>query len=236
MKNLIKFSLFLLFSVSTFVGTFAQKSLSDGSVTYELKLEKDNPMASMLNGTSMVLSFKGTLMKTTINVMGGMMTMNIVMDNASKKGVMLMSAPMMGKNMAVEMTEQDFKNADEKLKENQSKAKIEYNKKKKKKIAGYKCYEAVAKMDGVPQGITLFITDKINPSGKSQIQNQIPGLTGFPLAFEVNQAGMKILFEASKVDNTVPSDKEFDMTIPEGFDKVSIDELQGLGGLGGFGM
>lgn len=209
--------------------------MSDGTITYDMKLEKDNPMAGMLNGTNMVLSFKGSLMKTSVNVMGGMMSMNIVMDNNAKKGVMLVSAPMMGKNMAVEMTEKDFTDAQQKQKENQSRSKVSYNKKNQKKIAGYKCYQATAKIDGLPDGIILYLTDKIKPMGQSQIQNQIPGLTGFPLAFELNQAGMKILFEASKVDKLAPSDKEFDMSIPEGFDKVTMEEIQGMGGLG-FGM
>ena len=235
MKNLINLSLFLFLTLSTFMGVSAQKTMSDGTITYELKLEKDNPMAGMLNGTNMVLSFKGSLMKTSVNIMGGMMSMNIVMDNSAKKGVMLVSAPMMGKNMAVEMTEKDFADAEQKQKENQSKSKVTYNKNNKKKIAGYKCYQATAKVDGMPDGVILYLTDKIKPVGQSQIQNQIPGLTGFPLAFEVNQAGMKILFEASKVDKLAPADKEFDMKIPEGFDKVTMEEIQGMGGLG-FGM
>jgi hypothetical protein len=235
MKNLFNLSLILFLTLSTFVAASAQKTLSDGTITYDLKLDKDNPMAGMLNGTNMVLSFKGSLMKTSVNVMGGMMSMNVVMDNTAKKGIMLVSAPMMGKNMAVEMTEKDFADAENKQKENQSKAKISYNKKSQKKIAGYKCYQATAKIDGMPEGIVLYLTDKIKPMGQSQIQNQIPGLTGFPLAFEVNQAGMKILFEASKIDKIAPTDKEFDMTIPEGFEKVTMEEIQGMGGLG-FGM
>lgn len=235
MKNLINLSLLLLLIFSTQFSASAQKTMSDGTITYDMKLDKDNPMAGMLNGTNMVLSFKGSLMKTSVNVMGGMMSMNIVMDNNAKKGVMLVSAPMMGKNMAVEMTEKDFADAQQKQKENQSRSKVSYNKKNQKKIAGYKCYQATAKVDGMPDGIILYLTDKIKPMGQSQIQNQIPGLSGFPLAFEINQAGMKILFEASKVDKLAPSDKEFDMSIPEGFDKVTMEEIQGMGGLG-FGM
>jgi hypothetical protein len=234
MKNLIKFSIFLLFAVSAFVGTYAQKTLTDATITYNLKMDEGDPMAGMLGNTNLVLTFKGSLMKTSINLMGGMMTMNIVMDATAKKGVMLMSAPMMGKNMAVEMTPEDFKKTEDQQKTNQGKAKIEYNKKSKKKIAGYKCYKAIAKVEGMPDGIILYLTDKIKPIGTSQIQNQIPGLTGFPLAFEINQAGMKLIFEASKIVKSAPADTEFDMTIPEGFDKVTMEELGG--GLGGFGM
>lgn len=236
MRNLIKLSLLFCLTLSTSVAVFAQKTMSDGTITYDMKLDKDNPMAAMLNGTNMVLSFKGSLMKTSVNIMGGMMSMNIVMDNSAKKGLMLLSAPMMGKNMAVEMTEKDFADAENKQKENQAKSKVTYNKNKKKKIAGYKCYQATAKVEGMPEGVVLYLTDKIKPMGQSQIQNQIPGLSGFPLAFEVNQAGMKILFEASKVDKLSPSDKEFDMTIPEGFDKVTMEEIQSMGGGLGFGL
>jgi hypothetical protein len=199
MKNLLTFSLFLLLTVSAFVSASAQKTLTEGTITYELKLEKDNPMASMLQNTNMVLSFKGSLMKTSINLKGGMMSMNIVMDAQAKKGVMLISAPMMGKNMAVEMTPEDIKKSEETQKVNQAKAKIEYDKKSKKKIAGYKCHKAVAKVEGMPEGITLFVTDKIKPTGTSQIQNQIPGLPGFPLGFDRSiHASIHTLLEAKR--------------------------------------
>ena len=88
MKNLIKFSLFLLFAVSAFVGAYAQKTLTDATITYNLKMDEGDPMAGMLGNTNLVLTFKGSLMKTSINLMGGMMTMNIVMDATAKKGVM----------------------------------------------------------------------------------------------------------------------------------------------------
>jgi hypothetical protein len=237
MKNLLKISLIFLLSLSAVNFINAQKALSTGSITYDMKMDKDNPMAGMLSNTNMVVSFKGNLVKTAINIMGGMASFNIIMDSGAKKGIMLMSMPMMGKNMAVEMTPDDVKNAESKSKENQSVSKIEYNKKNNKKIAGYKCHQAIAKVGGMPDGVTLYVTDKIKPGAQTQIQNQIPGLNGFPLGFEVVQAGMKINFEASKVDKASPADSEFDMTIPAGFQKVTMEELKSMGGgLGTFGL
>ena len=237
MKNLIKFSFLFLFTLS-FLGTAqAQKTLSDGSVTYEMKLDESNPAAAMLAGATMEFVFKGDMVKTSIN-MGMMMSMNIIMDNKAEKGMMLMSIPMMGKNIAVEMTQEDIQKAKEEQKTNQSKAKIEYFKKNKKKIAGYKCYKAVATLTGMPDPIPLYITDKIKPAGQSQIQSQIPGLTGFPLMYEIKTQGMNISFEASEVKNYSPDAADFEMTVPDGFEKLTMEELKemGMGGMGGFGM
>jgi hypothetical protein len=237
MKNLIKISFLLLFTLSFLGTTQAQKTLTDGSVTYEMKLDESNPAAAMLAGATMEFVFKGDLVKTSINL-GMMMSMNIIMDNKSEKGMMLMSIPMMGKNIAVEMTPEDIKKAKEEQKTNQSKANIEYFKKSKKKIAGYKCYKAVATISGMPDPITLYITDKIKPTGQSQIQSQIPGLTGFPLMYEITAQGMKISFQASEVKNFTPETADFEMSIPDGFEKLTMEELKemGMGSMGGFGM
>jgi hypothetical protein len=237
MKNLIKISFLVLFTLSFLGTTQAQKTLTDGSVVYEMKLDESNPAAAMLAGATMEFVFKGDLVKTSINL-GMMMSMNIIMDNKSEKGMMLMSIPMMGKNIAVEMTPEDIQKAKEEQKTNQSKAKIEYFKKNKKKIAGYKCYKAVATISGMPDPITLYITDKIKPTGQSQIQSQIPGLTGFPLMYEITAQGMKISFEASDVKNFTPESSDFEMSIPDGFEKMTMEELKemGMGGMGGFGM
>jgi hypothetical protein len=237
MKNLFKIVFIFFLSLNTAGLISAQKALTTGSITYDMKMDKNNPMAGMLSNTNMVVSFKGKLVKTVINVMGGMVNVNMIMDSDAKKGIMLMSMPMMGKNMAVEMTPDDVKNAESKSKENQALSKIEYNKKNNKKIAGFKCHQAIAKVSGMPDGITLYVTDKIKPAAQSQIQNQIPGLNGFPLGLEVVQAGMKINFEATKVDKAIPADSEFDMSIPAGFQKVTMEELKNMGGgLGTFGL
>jgi outer membrane lipoprotein-sorting protein len=50
------------------------------------------------------------------------------------------------------------------------------------------------------------------------------------------QAGMKISFEAESVNKNTPSDMEFEMKVPEGFNIVGMEELQNLGGLGTFGL
>jgi hypothetical protein len=235
MKTITKFSLLFLFTFSITAASFAQKGMKNGSVTYEMSMEEDNPMAGMLQGTQMKFHFKGKKVKTEMNMMGGMVNMNVIMDNEAQNGVMLMSAPMMGKNMAVELTKEEMEKMKEEQKVNQKKPKIEYFKNKKKKIAGYKCYKVVATLPGVDEPITLYVTDKIKPEGQSQIQQQIAGLEGFPLSYEISQQGMKMIFTATEVSTDAPKDSEFDMTIPEGFEKVTLEELGGMGGMG-FGM
>ena len=149
-----------------------------------------------------------------------------------------MSIPMAGKNIGVEMTPEDLKKMKEDQKVNQAKAQIEYFKKGKKKIAGYKCYKAVATMSGLPEPITLYLTDKIKPVGQSQLQSQIPGLTGFPLMYEIAIQGMQMSFVATEVSTAAPQDADFDMAIPDGYEKMTMVDMKdmGMGGMGCFGM
>jgi len=212
---------------------FAQKTISNVSITYELKMDKDNPAASMLNGTTMTLSFKEFKSKSNISVMGGMMNMDMIADAKDKKGLMLMAIPMMGKNVAVEM------NADEmnQNQDNSVKPEITYDKRSKKKIEGFLCYKATVKTSLSGEPLIFYLTDKIKPNASSQIQNQVPGLNGFPLAFEINQMGLKLMMEAVKIDKSLPSDDQFEMKIPDGFEKITMDEFKQMGGgLGSFGL
>lgn len=235
MKNSIQLIILFVIFVSFQSQSIAQKVLNNCTVTYGLKTSENSPINAIMGNAKMITSFKGSKVKTSMNVMGGMVAIDIIMDAEAKKGLMLFSMPMMGKNMAVELDEEGINKNDEKINSKKSINSIEY-KKEKKKIAGYKCNKAILRIEGYPEPVTVYVTDKINPGAKGQIQNQFPGLKGFPLGFEMVQAGMKISFEAESVNKNTPSDMEFEMKVPEGFNIVGMEELQNLGGLGTFGL
>ncbi|WCL80943.1 DUF4412 domain-containing protein [Saprospira sp. CCB-QB6] len=233
------FSLILFLGLGT-TSLMAQKKMTEGYIKYTMNMagEEENPMAAMLNGSEMKVYFLGSQVKTSINMMSGMMNMNIIMDNEAQAGLMLMSIPMMGKNMAVELTKEQI----EEMKAQQknvgaSQPEFKYFKRKRKKIAGYKCNKVEVKMPGVDEPLTMYVTKKIKPAGQSQIQEQLPGLDGFPLRYEISQGGIKLVFEAEEISNKPPKAEVFDRSIPEGYEKTTLEELGGMQGLGGgFGL
>jgi len=219
----------------------AQKKMEEGYIKYTMNMAggEENPMAGMLNGSEMKVYFLGSQVKTSINMMNGMMNMNIIMDNEAQEGLMLMSIPMMGKNMAVELSKEQMEELKAKQKSNAaaSQPTFKYYKRKRKKIAGYKCHKVEVQMPGVSETLTMYVTKKIQPAGQSQIQEQLPGLEGFPLRYEISQGGMKLVFEADEISNKPPKAEVFDKSIPEGYEKTTLEELGGMQGLGGgFGL
>lgn len=213
----------------------AQKALTQGTVTYEMKME-GNPMAAMMGTITMDIAFKDSRSNTSMNLMNGLVDMRIVFDNKEneRNGLMLMS--MMGKKMAVRMQGEAFEQYEAQQRKNQEPPKITYYKNEKKKIAGYPCYKAVAEVPNAGE-VTLYICEKIRPAATSQFQMQFPGLEGYPLGIEMSQMGMLVSFTANKINKAAPKDDLFIMDIPEGYEEMSLEELQQQGGGGGlFGM
>ena len=218
MKNLKQIALvaFAIFSTQFYAQT------KTGAVTYEMSMPDNEEMAAM--GTNTIkISFNEKSSATQMDMMGGMVSMKtITLDkNNVKETRMLMD--MMGKKYELTGSTEGFGNADVgSLKDAES---VTYDKKDTKEILGYKCYKALVKMTG---GTTsnFYITEAIAVQGKADEKLK---LAGFPLEIEVNSEKGKVILVATAFDK-VPSATCF--TIPEGYKKVTQEELQQeLGGM-----
>lgn len=237
-KSLFAFCMMATLAIFSPTDTHAQKTLTDGVITYEMKAE-GNPMMAAMGEVKMDMAFKGTKSRMTMNMMNGLIATDMVFDNTeeNKGGLMLMS--MMGKNMAIKMGKDEIDKFAEQQRKNQEPPKITEYKNAKKKIAGYKCYKVLAEIPGAQDPVTLYISDKIKPAATSQFQMQFPGLKGYPLGIEVKQMGMTISFNAVKIATDVPEDSFFEMAVPEGYEEKTMEDLMQMnGGAGGglFGM
>ncbi|MCH2045733.1 MAG: hypothetical protein MK212_16570 [Saprospiraceae bacterium] len=237
MKKLTFSILAAIFMLGTWSNASAQKTFS-GTISYDMQMSGNEEIEQAMSmfQITMDLSFLGEKSATKMN-MAGMMDMNSVFDTKKQEGVILMS--MMGKNIAVEMDEDDMKKYQDQQRKNQAPPKIKYMKKKTKKIAGYKCYRAEAEMEGADAPVVMYIAEDIQPKGTSQWQMQYPDLVGFPLMIELQKEGMTVTFSAQDVDKSKPDASVFDMTIPDGYQKMTMEELeqmQGAGSGGLFGM
>lgn len=232
MKSFIKFLSLSLLIVALATPSFSQKNkksktIQEAHVTYNMTAE--GSMASMMTGSSMDLYFNTNYVKLIANLMNGMVKMDVRMDNNKNSGIMLMD--MMGQKKVVEMDEEQMNNSKPK---NQKPTEVVYTK-KFKKIAGYKCQEALVTVEGMDEPAIVYVTEKIKPNNLGDVSMmQFTGLKGFPLSWKIEQQGMVINMVATKVSLDKLDKDTFDMTIPEGYEKMDIDDLKGMGNA--FGM
>jgi hypothetical protein len=240
MKNILSIALTLFFISLIVTPSNAQKrkiagKVQDAVITYDMKLDGDNPMASMMGDITMKIGFNGTSSNANVNMMNGMVITDICFDNEKKEGILLMN--MMSKKIAVKMNEEEMKAYQQKQSQNTAPPKIEYFKKETKKIAGYKCYKVVATTGKDTEPVIMYVTEGIQPTATSQWEMQYPGMTGYPLSIEITQQGMKVNILANNVDAEAAKDIKYSSEIPSGYEEMTVKELQELSkGGGGLGM
>lgn len=230
MKNIPQLlTAFILFlSVNA---VFAQKNkkikaINEGHIVYNMSAE--GAMAAALSGSQMDLYFAPDNVKMLANMMSGMIQMDVRMDNKNQKGIMLMD--MMGQKKVIEMSKEDI----EKNRTNQKPQHTDVKYLNKyKKIAGYKCQEVLVNMEGIDEPATVYVTEQIQPQNMGEVSMmQFTGLKGFPLMWKIEQQGMEIIMEATKVSTDKLPKNTFDMKIPEGYEKMDMEDLKNLGGFG----
>lgn len=216
----------------------AQKELSQGLIKMELTDVKseDAAMAAqlgMLKGSTNEVYFNKSNVLTKIDMMGGMMQMNILVDPKTRAGFMLFDMEMMGKKLKVNITEEDAKKQKEASKNNEFK--VTYDKADTKVVAGYKCHKAVITspaMNGA--SITAYVTEdiKIKADVIQGISSDV--LKGFPLEYNVGAKGMSMVYTTVEIKDTVdPSVFELKTA---GYEEQSMEEFQKTMGAMGGGM
>ena len=218
MKNLKQIALvaFAVFSTQFYAQT------KTGAVTYEMTMPDNEQMAQMGTNT-MKISFDEKSTATQMDMMGGMIAIKSITADKNDTKTTRMLMDMMGKKYEVTGDTGAFSNTEiGSLKDAES---IIYDKKDTKEILGFKCYKAKVLMSG---GITsaFYITEEIAAQTKSTDKLK---LVGFPLEIEAGDGQSKVILKATAFDKA-PSATCF--TIPEGYEKVTQEELQQkLGGM-----
>jgi GLPGLI family protein len=210
--------LLCLFICMTFAG-FAQ--MKEGKITYDMTFSSDNPdMAmgvAMMQGSKMIMEFMPGKSRSEVS-MGTMGTMVTVADEKADKALMLMN--MMGMKYAVETKISDAKK-EEGEKPNY---KVEITN-ETKEIMGYKCTKAIMTSD---EGtMVMWFTKEITAytSGQNYYNDQMPG---FPMSFTMQQSEMNIDMTVTGLEKKVDK-KAFDMSVPEGYEVKTAEELQMMG-------
>lgn len=230
MKSILKSLFFVAVCTCLALPSWAQKGkkaakTTDAKISYKITAEGD--VGAMLNGSTMEFYFSDHGVRVIMNMMGGMVKNDVITNFKEKKGVMLMD--MMGQQKAAKMTEEQM----DKAKDGQETPEVKYLN-EYKKIAGYKCQKALVTAKGADEPVTVYVTDKIQPATDDVAVMQMTGLKGFPLSFEIKNQGLVMTMEAEEVSLEKQKASLFKTDIPEGYQIMTQEELQQLGG--SFGM
>ena len=190
----------------------AQDVISDFAV--EFKVSGDNQAVNQEKGDFLSYAYKGK--KMSMVLVNKMVDMHMIYDAEAKKGLLLNSMQGGAAKIASELTEEAmaFENAAIELEPLDG----------SKRLNGYKCQGA--KFQHGKKSIEIWYTTKLKPFDfefEGYFFNQ---LDGFPLLMiETSSAGV-LTSKATKVTLEV-EDNLFDQTIPEGYTKISFEDLNG---------
>ncbi|MBA6153784.1 DUF4412 domain-containing protein [Gelidibacter maritimus] len=204
---------------------FAQKQIDEGVIISKQTMSSDNEQMNaqlaMLGDMTTTTYFKNDKSRSELS---NPMTGNTVFiaDNNSKKSLVLMDNPMIGKKYMesdISPSEEDAKGISiEKTNET-------------KTILGYECtkYNVTMNRDGADVQMEVYATDKLKAISQ-QATTFGKEFSGFPMymSMAINQQGMKMnmVIEVTDVKAEKVADEKFNMTPPEGYSKT--ENLPGM--------
>ncbi len=207
------FIAFLFFAIIT----QAQKTLSDGSIVYNISVETGSAepkMADMLDGATTTVYLKGNMSRT--EMVSGLGSEATIHNATTGSGVILKDYS--GQKLMITLSPQDWEKNNKKYDgitfENTGETSV---------IEGFNCRKAVAKLkDG--STFTVYYTTDVTLSNKNY-DYQFKTLPGLAVQYEMQSGKMKFKFTLSKInyDNVPPVKFE----IPKsGYRVLSYDETK----------
>lgn len=224
------FLLPLVFCVGMLNFTIAQNqktpNFSEGIIKYKIEVEGMPQAAQFTDNLLINVFFKEKDAKIDFAMMG--MSVQFINNRSKDLTTMLMNIPAFYEKTAVNF-DKNSSIMQELLKAKKTNVaptktpKIEYNKRKKKRIAKYMCH--LAKMEVEGQIVKFYVTDKLRPIATANIteDKNLKNLEGFPLAMEMEIEGMTLKFTA--IDVAKQSVEAATFEIPESYTMKSLDEF-----------
>jgi hypothetical protein len=217
MKTFFRITLIVTFLVLGLSSVDAQKSLNEGHIQYEVtNIESESMEAQMMKGTLIDIFFNQANTKMNIQMMGGMITMDVITETATESTTLLMN--MMGRKVQVDQTEKKKEEA----KVEKPEFDITYDKSDIKEIAGEKCIKATLVDKKTNDSIIMYVAKKLNPMVK-MAQDMFPGLEGLPLEIILASEGIGVTITAQTFEKKVEK-TAFD--IPEGYEIMTPEKFE----------
>lgn len=180
----------------------AQEVLTEGSLVFEASsIKSSNPnLQQAMKGATNEVCFKGTLHKSDIQMMNGVIHIQSVKDETTRESTVYLD--LMGKQMKVTVPDSVQKVKQKEMDDNTN---ITYDEATTKTIQGYKCYKATVetlKPDGSVQEYQLYITDAIKVTA-SAVSGLPKGLKGFPLEYTMKVGDTEIGYTLKTLTKTL---------------------------------
>lgn len=211
-----RFILLISFSILALYGS-AQKTLSEGSLVYNISVETGSAepkMADMLDGATTTVFLKGNMSRT--EMVSGLGSEATIHNATTGSGVILKDYS--GQKLMITLTPEDWEKNNKKYDgitfENSGEASV---------IDGFNCKKAVAKLkDG--STFTVYYTTDVSLSNKNY-DYQFKTLPGLAVQYEMQSGKMKFKFTLSKINyDSVPASK---FEIPKsGYRVLSYEETK----------
>jgi GLPGLI family protein len=237
MRTLIK--IVILFCFISTVNVYSQESKSsdqtettsksgagfEGVITYEISFPglQIDERAKALMPKEMKLFLKEHQQRLEMSQTTNVKSVTIS-DSKNQSSVILMD--MMDKKLAMRVSKEEVEKELAKTKMPQ----IVYSN-ESKIIAGYKCKKAELVTEDGKKSVIYYTEDLQMNNFSASWNYQMPQLKGFPLEFEMEQNGTKMKMTATRVSKELIPITLF--MIPEGYQEVTREQLQGAFGSGG---
>lgn len=201
--------------------TYAQKVLSEGTITYDITVQtgsKEPQLADMFDGVTTTIYLKGGQSRSEmISPLGSTITLQ---DARSGSGAILKEYG--NQKLLIQMGRQDW------VEMNKKYAGITFTTEAETKtIAGYKCQKATARLkDG--SSFTVFFSAELMAENKDY-DFQFKTLPGLALEYESSVGNLKVKYTASKISfDPVPAQK---FAVPvSGYRQLTYAESKNLKG------
>ena len=212
-----KISLILLLSLSVAFSSVAQKTLSEGSMVYNISVQtgsKEPKMADMLDGATTTVYIKGSQSRTEL--LSGLGNEATIHDAKSGTGVILKNYS--GQKLMITLNESDWKNKNRKYEgitfESTNETAV---------IAGYNCKKAIAKLSN-GTSFVVYYTPDLTVANKDY-DYQFKTLPGLPLQYEWQSGKTIFKYTLSKINFDPVSPSKFE--IPKsGYRVLTYEETQ----------
>jgi hypothetical protein len=233
MKNILSFLTVCILLVVVNVVS-AQKTMDKGSIKMEVtNVSAEDPQMAMglemMKGSQTEVFFKNEQYVTHMDMMGGMVKMQVHVEK--EKNMMNMLFDMMGNKTWIESKLDDAQTPQQK--EISAKSKIEYDKSNTKEILGYKCYKMTItnpEMEGMT--VSGYVTEEIKTKANLIQGFQSLEFAGYTMEFTVGNPQFSMTSTAVEIKDTVDDSKfTFDT---KGYKKMTLEEFQkSMGSMGG---
>jgi hypothetical protein len=233
MKNIFSFLTMCILLVAVNVVS-AQKTMDKGSIKMEVtNVSAEDPQMAMglemMKGSQTEVFFKNEQYVTHMDMMGGMVKMQVHVEK--EKNMMNMLFDMMGNKTWIESKLDDAQTPQQK--EISAKSKIEYDKTNTKEILGYKCYKMTItnpEMEGMT--VSGYVTEEIKTKANLIQGFQSLEFAGYTMEFTVGNPQFSMTSTAVEIKDTVDDSKfTFDT---KGYKKMTMEEFQkSMGSMGG---